>query len=286
MTFIETPRFPDDISYGSNGGPGYDTSITVMAGGHEKRNVNWPTPRHSFNAAFGVRDKTQLATLIAYFHSMAGMGHAFRYKDHSDYSSAGVMRVAISNTDQSLGDGDGSTRAFQLRKQYITGALTRNRSITKPVVGSTVVSIGDVGSSLYWTVDTTTGIVTFDTDLTSSGITGITKASPAVVTEAGHNVVDGSTHHISNVAGMVELNGGRFVATYIDANSYSLAVDTTLFTTYTSGGERHTLPQTGETVKAGFEFDVPCRFNTDTLSTVLDNYVTESTAVPVIEIRI
>lgn len=32
MTFTET-RFPDDISYGSGGGPGYSTSIVVTEGG-------------------------------------------------------------------------------------------------------------------------------------------------------------------------------------------------------------------------------------------------------------
>ena len=41
MSFIETPRFPDDIAYGAQGGPMYSTDVVATASGYEKRNQNW-----------------------------------------------------------------------------------------------------------------------------------------------------------------------------------------------------------------------------------------------------
>ena len=40
MSFAEV-RFPDDISYGSSGGPEYSTDIVETQSGHEQRNANW-----------------------------------------------------------------------------------------------------------------------------------------------------------------------------------------------------------------------------------------------------
>ena len=155
-----------------------------------------------------MRNKTQLATLISYFHAMAGRAHGFRYKDHSDYSSADVMTDPITDTDQTIGTGDNSEVDFQLIKTYTEGALSRVRNITKPVAGTTVVALDGTPQPAGWSIDTTTGIITFDS-----------------------------------------------------------------------------APGTDVIVTAGFEFDVPCRFGTDTLQNTLDNYLTASTQVPVTEIR-
>lgn len=54
MAFIET-RFPDDISYGSGGGPEYLTDIVITESGHEKRNIGWAAPRGRYNVAHGVK---------------------------------------------------------------------------------------------------------------------------------------------------------------------------------------------------------------------------------------
>ncbi len=40
MAFIET-RFPDDISYGAAGGPGYQTDVVTVNSGAEQRNAAW-----------------------------------------------------------------------------------------------------------------------------------------------------------------------------------------------------------------------------------------------------
>lgn len=65
--------------------------------------------------------------------------------------------------------------------------------------------------------------------------TAITKANPAVVTHTGHGMTSGQVY-VTGLGGMVEMNNREFTLTVIDANSYSLNVNSTGFTTFTSGG--------------------------------------------------
>jgi hypothetical protein len=80
---------------------------------------------------------------------------------------------------------------------------------------------------------------------TSFNITGATKANPiAITTGTAHGLVDGDQIIISNVGGMTEINGNDYYVDVIDANSFYLynnlalssTVNSTSFTTYTSGG--------------------------------------------------
>ena len=52
---------------------------------------------------------------------------------------------------------------FALLKRYSSGAQSWTRAIAKPVAGSVRVALGGVEQMSGWTVDTTTGVVTFDT---------------------------------------------------------------------------------------------------------------------------
>jgi uncharacterized protein (TIGR02217 family) len=205
MAFFETPRFPDDISYNSVVTTSYKTEIIDMSGGAESRLIKWADARRSYNAAFGVRTLTQLETLIAFFHSCYGRAHGFRFRDPIDNRSS-ANAADVTAVDQILAAVGASTTQYQLRKRYNSGA-TVYRDIKKPVAGKTIVAIDGVTQSSGWTIDTTTGIVTF-----SVAPTGV--------------------------------------------------------------------------VTAGFEFDVPCRFDTDELSTDLVSYRAIRTDVPIVEIRV
>ena len=57
MSFIDE-QFPVIISRGSEGGPQYQTSITVCASGIERVNQNWEYPKHVYEASFGVPDNS------------------------------------------------------------------------------------------------------------------------------------------------------------------------------------------------------------------------------------
>ena len=76
-------------------------------------------------------------------------------------------------------------------------------------------------------------------------ISAVTKANPGVVTTTADNFfTEGAEITITDVGGMVELNGGSFYVNILTSNTFSLysdsglttPVDTTGYTTYTTGG--------------------------------------------------
>ena len=207
MAFHEV-RFPDDISRGARGGPERRTQVVELASGDEERNASWADSRRRYDAAYGIRRADDLAAVVAFFETRNGRLHGFRYKDWADYKSAQPSQ-AITATDQQIGTGTGSLQTFQLAKRYTSGAQTWVRTITKPVAGTVRVALGMVEQMSGWTVDTTTGVVTFTT-----------------------------------------------------------------------------APAGGVAVRAGFEFDVPVRFDSDTLDVTLDfERLGSITAIPLLEIR-
>lgn len=153
-------RFPENISRGARGGPERRTQIVELASGDEERNASWANSRRRFDVAYGIRKADDLAAVIAFFEARGGRLYGFRFKDWSDYKSA-LPSVAISHTDQSLGTGTGAATQFQLVKRYNSGAQTWTRTITKPVAGTLLVALNGVAQPSGWTVDTTTGIITF-----------------------------------------------------------------------------------------------------------------------------
>ncbi len=72
----------------------------------------------------------------------------------------------------------------------------------------------------------------------SGVITGITQpTNPTEITSPNHGLATGAFITISNVGGMVQLNGNVYTITVINANTFSLdGIDNTGFGAYTSGG--------------------------------------------------
>jgi uncharacterized protein (TIGR02217 family) len=210
MTFHEV-QFPTTVSFGSQGGPERLTEIVTLANGFEERNTPWAHSRRRYDAGFGLRSLSDVDTLLAFFEARCGQLHGFRWKDWSDYKSCGLTSD-ISATDQRIGVGNGVNRQFQLSKQYLSGDASYTRPITKPVVGTVAIALAtDLKiEGEEFTVDATTGIVTFTT-----------------------------------------------------------------------------APDVGAIISAGFEFDVPVRFDTDRIHTSIATFRTgELPNVPIIEVRI
>lgn len=70
----------------------------------------------------------------------------------------------------------------------------------------------------------------------ASKIVGISKANPGVVTTDGeHRLVTGQSVVLPGVGGMTELTS-RYTVTVLSPKTFSIGVDTTAYTTYTSGG--------------------------------------------------
>ncbi|QQR68383.1 MAG: DUF2460 domain-containing protein [Alphaproteobacteria bacterium] len=152
MAFHEI-QFPPDIAYGATGGPEFATSVVATASGYEQRNINWSAARGRWDVASGLKKQTQLDTLIAFFRARKGRAHGFRFKDWTDYKASA----------QALGTGNGTVTTFQMIRTYSSGGSVDLRTITKPVAGTVKVYLAGVLQASGWSVNTTTGVITFST---------------------------------------------------------------------------------------------------------------------------
>jgi len=200
--------FPVDVALGAGGGPERRTEIVTLGSGYEERNAVWAHSRRHYDAGYGVRTLDQLHAVIAFFEARNGRLHGFRWRDRADCRSCPPL-TAISAGDQLLGSGNAVTSQFQLIKTYTSGGADYRRVIKKPVTGSVLCAIDGTPTNAF-SLDETTGIVTFDVP-----------------------------------------------------------------------------PPDGAAVSAGFQFDVPVRFDTDRLEINLSHFEAgEIPSIPLVEIRI
>jgi len=204
---FDNVRFPLSISRGLSGGPERRTDVVMTASGHEERNARWADSRRSYNVGYGVKSVDDLQSVISFFEERRGRLYAFRFKDYTDFKSC-LPTKTVSATDQVIGAGDGVKTTFQLVKTY-GAARPWARAIVAPVAATVVVAVNGV-ASLFFTLDATTGLVSFT---------------------AGH------------------------------------------------------VPPVGATITAGFEFDVPVRFDTDKIKINLAHFKAgEIPDIPLIEV--
>ncbi|HMT45524.1 MAG TPA: DUF2460 domain-containing protein [Novosphingobium sp.] len=207
MAFHEV-RFPDNISRGARGGPRRLTQVVELGSGDEERNSSWANSRRVYDVSFGIRNANDLAGVVAFFEARAARLYGFRFKDWADYKSC--LPMSISHPlDQPVGTGNGTETEFQLRKVYASGAQSWTRAITKPVGGTVRVAVNGSEVKTGWSVNLSTGIITFAS-----------------------------------------------------------------------------APGSGAVITAGFQFDVPVRFDTDQLDTTLDiERLGSIPSIPLIEVR-
>jgi uncharacterized protein (TIGR02217 family) len=263
--FLEE-RLPVGVRYGASWFDDYAVTITQTAGGQEYRALTHPFPVRRFSVSY-VRDRGQLETeLLALYHRAHGRYAGFRVRAHDDYSTNGGTGAPTA-FDQSLALV--SAGVYQLQKAYGAGATPLDigypvRTIFKPVVGTTRVGIRNSLSGDHtvtaWTIDTTTGRVTFATNKTAV-VTAITKGLTTVIGCGAHPFLAGDSVHLSGVAGMTQINGRRATVLAKDATTITLDINSSAYSDWTSGGTINTRPQAGETVMGGCEFDIPCRFD-------------------------
>lgn len=160
MGFHEV-QFPAGISYGSAGGPAYLTEIIEVDGGAEELVSRWSLPRRQYDVSYGIKSRDDLAALQTFFIARMGAANGFRYKDWLDFTTAANGQSAPTKDDSIIGTGDGSTTTFQLVKRYTSGIVTRTRTLTKIVTGTTVVALNGVNQTSGWTVNESTGVITF-----------------------------------------------------------------------------------------------------------------------------
>ena len=86
---------------------------------------------------------------------------------------------------------------------------------------------------------TSTTFELLDTDSTHN-VTAVTEANPGVVTTlTAHGLATGDEVGFIGIGGMTQLNGNGYTATVISTTTFSIGVNTSAFTTFTSGGRVH-----------------------------------------------
>jgi uncharacterized protein (TIGR02217 family) len=148
MTSFVEERLNTDIRYGMVGGPEFNTSLVITAGGHEYRNQNWAQSRPRYRMADDLYSKAELADLISFFQNRKGQAEGFRFKDWADFlavTTVGNGQGIMLSRDTIAVVPDGSNKNFQLYKKYITTGSSYTRLINKPRPAVT----GYTGAKLY-----------------------------------------------------------------------------------------------------------------------------------------
>lgn len=217
MPSFHEVRFPTGISFHSTGGPTRKTEIVTLGSGFEERNAVWARSRRIYDVGYGVKKLDDIHAIVAFFEARNGQLYGFRLKDFSDWKSvapggtiSALDQPALNTVTGNTTIGDGSATTFQLQKVYSDVGASYTRTIKKPVADTVRMAKAGVEQMTGWTVDTTTGIITF----TSA-------------------------------------------------------------------------PAAGAAITAGFEFDVPVRFNTDSIAINLAGFQAgEIPSIPIIEVLV
>lgn len=136
MIGFHNTRFPEDVSWGSSGGPHFKTQIFESFRGFEKRNIDWAQPIMKFNVAYGVKTDVQTLSVLNFFNARQGRAYGFRYKNWGNYrTQSGVIAT-----------GDGLSTRLPIFKFYGFQGARMYKRLRKIVTGSVVnVGVGAIG---------------------------------------------------------------------------------------------------------------------------------------------
>lgn len=162
--------FDPKPGYATSSWPGHNTSIVEFGSGpSEERVARWSSPRRRMRIVCKHKSAALVAYIDTFLRARGGSLYGFPVKDHHNYASTADNKVlpqgaaAVSHQDQTIGTGDAVVTQFQLTKTYADAVNPKVERITHPVDGTVVIAFGGVQQTSGWTVDPTTGIVTFTT---------------------------------------------------------------------------------------------------------------------------
>ncbi len=285
--FLEE-KLSDCIDYGSSFSESFAVQEVSTSNGNSYRSLRHPYPMLRFDLGFANRlTDDQIDMVLDLYKRVGGRFGGFRVKHHAEFTTAADYRSAPAFNDQ-LG-ALVSAGVYQITRWYGTqgAADATRRRIRKPVAGTVLAGIRNATTGdnqiTAFAVDTVTGLITLSADKADI-ITAITQAAQAVITVGTHTYAIGDSVYISGVAGMTQINGRRAAVTAFDGTTITVAINSTAFSAYTSGGATNTRPQTGESVVAGCQYDIPVRFETDLDGVNYSNLDTLSSSISLIEI--
>lgn len=260
--FIEE-RLPVCINYGASFSQQPAVQITKTAGGNEYRSLRHPFVQLAYDVAYERPAKFIREQILDLYHRCNGTFRGFRLKDFKDYTTNNYVDPPTALDQPMQLVNPTVPGVYQIMRWYGDPAdtLCARRRIRKPVSGTVLVGVsGDELPASQWSVDNTTGLVTMAANKSRS-ITAISKASAAVLEVGSNSFAVGESVVITGVSGMTQINGQRALITAKPTStSIAVAINSTAYSTWTSGGTVQTQPAAGELVTGGCEFDIPCRF--------------------------
>lgn len=167
MAFFETPVFPDIVADMLIGGEEFVTSVVIAPSGREQRNSLRTAPRRRYRVSQGLQVVGAAIATAGHFRLVGGRANGFRVRVPWDYQAdhtTGILGTGVST----------GVASYQLARTYgVTGVVA---NVLKPVVtGLEIKNNGAVvpqgGGAGQWSIDATTGIVTFVTPFPTTGNT-------------------------------------------------------------------------------------------------------------------
>ena len=104
-----------------------------------------------------------------------------------------------------------------------------------------VLGMTEINDNKYVVIEATTNTFELMNEATKP-VSAVTKANPGSVTCVGHGFSTGDGIGFLSVGGMTELNGNVYTITKVDADTFTIGVDSSAYTTYTSGGTASLCP--------------------------------------------
>lgn len=149
MACFENVSIDYGIAQQAVGGPMFQTIVVATGSGDEQRVGLWADARGKWDLSGALKKPDQRDALIAFFRARRGRLHGFRFRDYTDDSLTLQPTIALDALN------------FQIYKHYTSGSVTIDRKITKPIAATIAVFDGTTPVPSGWTLDDTTGILTF-----------------------------------------------------------------------------------------------------------------------------
>lgn len=297
--FLETPRFPDDLSFWAKGGVAYNTVVSGSTSGRETRNSLWQYGRGQWSLSNAGRtsnpnDAYNVQQLRNFFRVMKGQAYGFRFRDWTDFKDEGngILGAPVVSLTQPIaptGTGLGLP-VYQMFKKYVLSPLADYRLIQKPVSGTVAVLLNGVA----WpgTLDYATGLFTpsggpaASQNISSYAVGGtstvLTLAAPISGLTIGMMVYVRPTGSGTINA---KLGGHSWPVTNISGNDVTITAATTGLTGTLSVADRYA-GQPADTVTWTGQFDTPCRFMQDDFDAYFDPQGLYSINMNFVELRL
>ena len=282
-SFLENAIFDVDLSYFADGGPEFNTTVTMSNNGFETRKINF-TDR--FNYTINTVNRTNqnnneysITALQNFFMAVKGKAYGFRFKDFNFNKT----NTATGNIDKDIIT---SLPNLQIYYKALVDGQATYKKIVKPVDNinfkvykNNTLIIKDVN----YTVDFTKGIITLISAVNLTIINITTGLNCVVTTSTNHGLNTGNVIYLTNLNTGNLLNNKAYTITKLTNTTFRLNNITNAALVTTGNVQKYLQPS--DTIRWTGDFHLPVRFDTDKLTYGIDGGLLNITGLSVVELR-